>query len=728
MKHIYIIFILFSLFSARGGLLKAQTAHKLPEKDQISVDSIVRQAMFYAPFYEKLVREYHADLYIKGRLHIPKKNFGFKFLPKMFRLQKGVNEYVIESMSDLHYTAPDIYDQKVKASYGTTYGRSFQASMLEYFHTNIYSPTLLYKKIISPLAKNGRKYYKYYIETIYYTGDNLQYKVRFVPRTKSDQLVGGFMVISSDVWSIREIRFSGRSELITFENYINMGEVGEDNEFLPVRYELNAVFKFAGNVVDGSYLASLDYNDIDLTEQVRWSKKKRKFDLTESYTLECDTNAFNTTRAHMDSVRPLPLLDREVELYDKYALRLDSSKIPKPKNSRALWGQVGEFLINDININLANVGNVRCSPIINPFLLSYGRKSGFAWRQDFKFNRLFANDKLLRIVPRIGYNFTRKEFYWSLSSHFDYYPEKRGQLHLNVGNGNRIYSSDVLEDLKQMPDSLFDFDAVNLEYFRDLFFNVSHSIEVINGLDIKVGVNVHKRTPLKKSKLIPLDPDVPIPPEVSEKIRESYISFAPNVRIEWTPNLYYYMNGKRKINLRSRYPTFSVDYERGIKGVFKSKGQYERIEIDVQHHIPLNSMRSIYYRAGFGVFSNQNELYFVDFSNFSRNNLPTGWNDEIGGLFHLLDGRWYNSSRKYVRGHLTYEAPFLFMKHLVKYTRYVQNERLYVSTLFVPHLQPYIELGYGIGTHVFDFGVFVSAANWRYREIGCKFTFELFNR
>ena len=30
------------------------------------------------------------------------------------------------------------------------------------------------------------------------------------------------------------------------------------------------------------------------------------------------------------------------------------------------------------------------------------------------------------------------------------------------------------------------------------------------------------------------------------------------------------MNGKRKINLHSLYPTFSVDYERGIKGVFKS--------------------------------------------------------------------------------------------------------------------------------------------------------------
>ena len=78
--------------------------------------------------------------------------------------------------------------------------------------------------------------------------------------------------------------------------------------------------------------------------------------------------------------------------------------------------------------------------------------------------------------------------------------------------------------------------------------------------------------------------------------------------------------------------------------------------------------------------------------------------------------------------YFTYEAPFLLLKHLIKYTRYVQNERLYASILSVPHLQPYVELGYGIGTHIFDFGVFVGSENWKYTEVGCKFTFELFNR
>lgn len=102
------------------------------------------------------------------------------------------------------------------------------------------------------------------------------------------------------------------------------------------------------------------------------------------------------------------------------------------------------------------MGSVRCSPLINPLLLSYSGSNGFSYRQEFKYNRLFTGDRLLRVVPKLGYNFKRKEFYWSINSDFDYWPRKRAALHVSVGNGNRIYSSDVLEDLKAIPDSIFD--------------------------------------------------------------------------------------------------------------------------------------------------------------------------------------------------------------------------------------------------------------------------------
>lgn len=696
---------------------------------EISADSIIERVMTFAPSYESIVSDYRANLYIKGKMNIQKKNFILRYVPSMFRLQKGVREYLLETYSDLHYTAPNIYDQKVKASQGTVRGNRGLPGLLEYFNVNIYSSSLLNdERLLSPLARNGKKYYKYRIDSVMGDPNNLDYRIRFIPRTKSDQLVGGYMIVSSNVWSVREIRFSGRSELITFTCWIKMGEVGKKDEFLPVRYDVEALFKFLGNKVDGNYTASLDYKSIELKERKVRKKEKKKYNLSESFSLQCDTNAYKTDASTFGVLRPIPLSEGEKQLYKDYTYRRDTVLVQRKSKSQAFWGTMGDLMVEDYKFNLSNIGSVRFSPFINPLLFSYSGSNGLSYRQDFRYNRIFRGDKWLRIVPKLGYNFTRKEFYWSLNADFEYWPQKRGFFRLSVGNGNRIYSSKMLDELKAMPDSIFNFDLIHLDYFKDLYFNFRHSFEIINGLDISLGFSAHKRTAVEKSRFV-ITGDYPMPPpEFMERFRNTYISFAPRIRVEWTPALYYYMNGKRKINLRSDYPTFSVDYERGIEGVFKSTGEYERVEFDLQHKIQLGLMRNIYYRFGFGAFTNQDELYFVDFANFARHNLPVGWNDEIGGVFQVLDGRWYNSSRRYVRGHFTYEAPFLILRHLMKYTRYVQNERLYISALSMPHLQPYLEVGYGIGTHIFDVGVFVSSENWKFSGIGCKFTFELFNR
>lgn len=721
---IYAIFLLFLLVWQNG---KANDAIYSFDKKSVG-DSIMNHVRIFAPLYETIVSEYRAGLYIKGRMDIKKKNFILRYVPSMFSLQKGVRNYLLETYSELHFTSPNIYDQKVKAFMSTVKGDRGLPGVLEYFNINIYSASLLKdERLLSPLSKNSSKYYHFALDTIYRSADKVDYKILFVPRVKSDQLVSGYMLVSDDVWSIREISFSGRSELITFKCLIKMGEVGKKNEYLPICYNIDVRFNFLGNKIEGNYTAAINYHTIELEERKVRMKKKKKYNLSESFTLKCDTNVCNTDTATFAVLRPIPLKADEKRLYREYALRRDTLIKKTKTKSQSFWGSLGDFMVQDFDINLSNVGSVRFSPLINPLLLSYGG-NGLSYRQEFRYNRLFVGDKLLRVVPKFGYNFTHKEFYWSLNADFEYWPQKKGSFHFNVGNGNRIYSSEMLDELKVIPDSVFDFNQIHLDYFRDLYFNFRHSIEIVNGLDISLGVSTHKRTAVQKSKLI-INGDSPLlTPEFLSKFKNTYISFAPRIRVEWTPGLYYYMNGKRKINLRSNYPTFSVDYERGIKGVFKSTGQYERIEFDLQHKIALGLMKNIYYRFGFGAFTNQEELYFVDFANFSKRNLPVGWSDEIGGVFQLLDGRWYNSSNSYLRGNFTYEAPFLLLKHLRKYTRYIQNERLYVSVLSVPHLHPYIEIGYGIGTHIFDFGVFIGSENWKYSKIGCKFTFELFNR
>lgn len=250
-------------------------------------------------------------------------------------------------------------------------------------------------------------------------------------------------------------------------------------------------------------------------------------------------------------------------------------------------GQLGDALISSYDIDISKVGNITCSPLINPLLVSYSHRNGISYRQEFKYNKLFHDGRLLHIVPQIGYNFTKKELYAKMDAEYVYNPMKHGSVSVNVGNGNSIYSSLVLDQLKEMPDSLFSFDGLELDYFKDVYLNISHNIEIINGLTLWTGVAMHWRYAAEST------------PEVASRVRLKYNSFAPRLRVEWTPGMHYYINGNRKVNVGSSYPTFLIDYERGIK-IMKNSGEYERFEFSAEQKIRVRDLHTIAYHLGGG--------------------------------------------------------------------------------------------------------------------------------
>ena len=698
-------------------------------------DSILSSIFQFSSLYSKVIDEYKAEMYMKGRLKVHKSNRLIRYIPSMFRLEKGVNEYMIESVSEMHYTAPDIYNRKVKAV-STTFPRlkGQLTDLTDFLNMNMYSSSMMSDKLLSPLDKESSRYYNYLLDSIIGPSDNLVYKIQIVPKYKGTQLVNGYILVSDQIWSIREIYMEGQFDMIQFKLRRVMGEAGEE-EFLPVHFDLNLTFKFMGNHLEMTNCGQMKYTHVSLYNggNRRKSQKKHFHDLTEFYTLTFDSTQVITDKAKFAQLRPYPLLADEDSLYRNFKLRQDTLLLNKQQEtdsktkSSVFWGQVGDMLIGSYNVNLAGMGSVKCSPLINPVMLSYSHSRGVSYKQRFKYNKLFNDGRLLRITPQIGFNFTRKELYVKADAQYQYWPQKLGSLDVSVGNGNRIFSSVVLDKLKEQPDSTFNFNNVELDYFKDVYLNVFHSVEPVNGLLIKAGVSMHWRylgvdlSPKVEGTLSYADI------LKTKGIRSEYNSFAPRLRIEWTPGLYYYMNGNRKMNIRSKMPTFILDYERGMKGVLGSSDGHERFEFDVRQIIKLSRIRSLAYRVGGGMFTRMDNMYFVDFVNFSRSNIPEDWNDEIGGTFQLLDRRWFNSSSQYWRGHVTYESPFILLRPLNRLLGEIHHERLYGGILFMPHLNPYVELGYGIGTHIFDVGAFVSSINGEFDTVGFKFTFELFN-
>lgn len=723
------IIFLLAVWLYSSGVFAEEKTFSLPDKPAVS--RLVLENLFsHSSFYSHLIDEYKADLYLKARVKVHKRNKLIRYVPSMFELEKDVDDYLLESVSEMHYTAPDIYNRKIKAL-STTFLRDKGqiVDMSDFLNLNIYSSSIMSDKLLSPLDKNSSRYYHYLLDTVTDIDGRLQHKILIIPKFRGTQLVTGYMWVDGVDWVVREIYMEGKYAVNTFRLYAVMGLRGAE-EFLPIHIHMNVDFNFMGNHLEMDARAWVKYASVSVVkkEERRKSTKKHSHDLTEFYQLTCDTTQLVTDKEKFNDFRPFPLTMEEDSLYLTWEKRKNDKdmkqKQEKKGGSKEFWGQLGDVFVSSYNVDISGIGSVHCSPLINPVMLSYSHSKGLSYKHKFKYSKLFPNERMLKIVPQIGYNFTHKELYVKGSLSFMYWPEKQGSVDVDAGNGNRIYSSVVLDKLKAIPDSSFKFKNMDLDYFKDIYLNVFHSLEPVNGLYVKAGVSVHWRSLVDKPKK---ELQTIFDKVDKLKIRSTYNSFSPRIRIEWTPGMYYYMNGRRKMNVGSEMPTFILDYERGLTGILGNTDGHERWEFDVQQIIKLNQIRSLAYRIGGGLFTRMDNMYFVDFVNFKRSNIPEGWNDEIGGTFQLLDGRWYNSSDQYWRGHMTYESPFILLRPFNKWLGMIQHERLYGGILFMPHLNPYIELGYGIGTHIFDVGIFVSSISGKYDSVGFKFTFELFN-
>ncbi len=737
----------FATYCLKGGILLLVLLCSVSlqaAKKWNAADSLVEKIRDLAPYYADAVSEYEASLYVKGDLHIDRKNMLLRYLPHMFHLEKGVRDYVVEQYSDLHYTAPNIYDEKMRGFSGTA-GRAWEADgrLQDFFHINVYASSLLGDKLLSPLAPNARKYYKYEHQGVQETPQGRVHRIYFVRKMYSYQLLYGYMFINEQSMTVREICYIGHTEMNHFIITVKLGEEGTDEEFLPVRYEVEVNLKMLGNKMSGKYIGVPTYQNI-LFEK----SKELDYDLTEAYALSVDPEEMVRDYAYISERRTEPLTKDESALYQRYFHSEDSlqrakqlESVRQPKNK--FWEGMEDILFSRRTVVAPNLGTFRIYQLLDPSLISYSGTNGISYRYKIRYNQMFPGDRLLSLTPRLGFNFKHRELYWNVNGEYNYWPRRRQSISLEMGSGGRIYSPRMTDAIDRVPEDLFDKSQIHIEYFKDVYMKLMHSWEVTNGLTIQFGLSVHRRTAPKKSKLVLKETGEEVSqhqissllPDMQESdisilssLRKTYNSFAPHFILQWVPGQYYYMNGQRKENLSSRYPRITFDWERGITGVLNQSMKYERMELDIRQVFSFGAMRELYLRAGGGAFTKQDHLYFADFEYLRRNNLPDEWRDEISGRFQLLHRHMYNNSGRYARFHMTFDTPFLIVPHVTKLTKHVIYERVYLSMLYTSQLKPYWEVGYGFGTHIVDLGVFASFEKAKYQRWGVKISYQLFKR
>ena len=223
---------------------------------------IMRKTIGLANYHLNEVSSYNAEIYIKGAAILKK-------LPKAIAKRidaEGVKvkedeAYMLESLNEVGFQAPDNYTLRVIASQNTLPGYADNVNPMDYINASLYQEEI--EGVISPLARTAFTYYKFEFVNTFVVGTHMVNKIRVIPKRKSQQLVTGYLYIVEDIWCLHSSDLTLGTIAGTLSLQQQYANVIMD-AWLPVSHKIQAEIDIVGVKGTATYVSSLEYKDVVL--------------------------------------------------------------------------------------------------------------------------------------------------------------------------------------------------------------------------------------------------------------------------------------------------------------------------------------------------------------------------------------------------------------------------------------------------------------------------------
>jgi hypothetical protein len=236
--------------------------------------AIMRKVIAWAPFHLNQVKEYQADVYLRGTIYLIK-------IPKIIAKNTEINGkknvlksgdvYLEESLNQLHFQAPDKYDQKVISFHSTFPGNDNSVNPMNIIRSSLYEPEM--EDITSPLAPNAFSFYTFRYEGFFYEGDNTIFKIRITPKHNNQQLLSGTLYIIDRLWCLHSADVSLHMFFGTL-SYKTIYSPVKSDAWLPISYNFNVDADIMGIQANFKYASSVKFSQVVLNDKNRLKESK----------------------------------------------------------------------------------------------------------------------------------------------------------------------------------------------------------------------------------------------------------------------------------------------------------------------------------------------------------------------------------------------------------------------------------------------------------------------
>lgn len=685
---------------------------------------IIRNAIKKRNFYANQVKEFTCNIYGKDLIKLktlPKKIFGQK-IPDSDRKEMGLDStgggiiYLSESVSKVSAKQPDKIKLEVissRVSGSGSFGFNFPSFISLYSNNvKIFTDRFNPRGFISPIADGALNFYRFkYLGTFFENGRSTS-SIQVTPKRRFEPLFSGIINIVEDEWSIQSfnLMLTKTSQLEVMDSLqISQLHVPLDGGVRRVKNQLlHFNFKQLGIDAGGNFLTVYtDYN-------VKPNFGKKYFD---NVVIKYDTGVNKKSIAYWDSTRAVPL-EKEEELdYKKkdsiYVQNKDSlfsrrsidslnknqTKI-KPfdiflkgirrshfsKTNTLSWGI--DPLLKNAEYNPAEGAVVN----LNGYITKSGIKSrsGITFRPSIRygFNNTHLNPQAsLTFFTREQDLVTTKLKTYSVTfsggKRVSQFNKESNFLPLSNTIGTLFYGKNYLKTYENTFGSI----AYNRRFESGLRFTVYGLFENRIPLNNTTNFTIFKRD---SSKITPNYPDEKIASQF-----EPHKALIAGFTISFRPGQKFIQYPTYKVGIGSKYPTFVLNYSKGINNVFNSGVNFDKWRFSIQDDKNLKIAGAIKYKLGVGGFLNSKKVFIQDFQHFNGNRVLSA--SEYVNSFQLATYYEYsNTERFYSFAHVEHHFNGLFTNKIPLFKKLNWNLVAGSNALYIDTDKNYFEVFAGL--------------------------------
>jgi hypothetical protein len=786
--------------SATGAMLKLEIVmppqtYMIPEvvisaTGEDPAYRVMRKAIGLANYHLNQVSTYDAEIYIRGTAYFHK-------LPRAIakRIEVGdikVEEdraYMLESLNEVTYRAPDKYDMRIIASQNTIPGYVNNVNPMDYINASLYQPQI--ESFVSPLAPNAFFYYKFSHEGSFLQGSHMIAKILVTPKRKSQQLCSGFIYIVEDLWCLHSTDLTISTIAGTLDLEQQYANVIMD-AWLPVSHKLDVGIEIAGVRADVTYVSSIEYkrtvlnpnlpksffeplnqpspeveiketelsaeqkkiqeilekdeiNDREMARLTKLMEKEAEKADTSSNKLHVEGTKFSVApdavkndSTFWNKIRPVPLTFEEkgtIITRDSIfgfgnadlAARRDSIMRARRQKTRTRDFIVGKtFQSADRKTRWVYGG------IIDLSMLSFNTVDGFKYGQSLSYDYRPTLTEVYRWNLNAGYSFARRAPDIEWTSSILYAPKIRGKIALNMDYRSADFNGTTgIPGFTNSAYSLFYRENYSKRY-EQIGVTLEHRMDLATGFVFYATADYRNRRELDNHS------------DFSFFYRNSK-DYTDNHPAHLDPGLPVF-DDSRLFSGQVRLEYTKDHYYRlrnDRKQYFKS--DYPTIYTVYRHTIPLENSGWADYSLLIGGLHHEREVgllsklnYRIEagaylhtgnmhFSDYSHFKASPLLFDKIGftETFLLLDHYRASTNEHYIQAHGQLSSAYMLLKLLPWFSERLWNEAVSVDYLYTPSVNHHIQAGYSLTEIGFMFDVGIFTAFENWKYHGTGLRFYL---